>query len=88
MDIDCASAIPDVILSFTAVNLSEQPVMCWHSTRRADRLDLKQGRQRLTFRITPLLLNNGDYYWNFNATRRGSIEHFIWFMRAGRFQRR
>jgi lipopolysaccharide transport system ATP-binding protein len=85
VDIDCVNTISDVIFSFTAVNLSEQPVMCWHSTRRLDQVDLQAGQQRLTFRIDPLLLNNGDYYWNFNATRRGSIEHFIWFMRAGRF---
>jgi lipopolysaccharide transport system ATP-binding protein len=85
VEIDCAEPIDDVILSFAAVNLSEQPVMCWHTSRRAERLDLRAGRQRLTFRIAPLLLNNGDYYWNFNASQRGSIEHFIWFMRAGRF---
>lgn len=85
VDIDCTSALSDVIFSFTAVNLSEQPVMCWHTTRHSGQLDLQAGRQRLNFRISPLLLNNGDYYWNFNASRRGSIEHFIWFMRAGRF---
>ncbi|HAR96603.1 MAG TPA: ABC transporter ATP-binding protein [Deltaproteobacteria bacterium] len=83
--IECLTDLPDVIFSFTAVNLSEQPVMCWHTSRRADRLDLHIGAQRVLFTISPLLLNNGDYYWNFNATRRGSIEHFIWFMRAGRF---
>lgn len=85
VDIDCASPIPDILMSFYAVNLSEQPAMCWHTTRRPDRIDLQSGRQRLTFRIAPLLLNNGDYYWSFSATRRGSIEHFIWFTRSGKF---
>lgn len=83
--IECQEDIPDVVFSFTAVNLSEQPVMCWHTSRHAERLSLRPGTQRLRFTIDPLLLNNGDYYWNFNASRRGSIEHFIWFMRTGRF---
>jgi len=85
VQIECITDVPDVVFSFTAVNLSEQPVMCWHTSRRRDRLNLFKGTQRLLFRISPLLLNNGDYYWNFNAIRRGSIDHFIWFMHAGRF---
>lgn len=85
VEIECEEDVDDVVFSFTAVNPSEQPVMCWHTSRHPQRLDLHRGLQRLRFNIAPLLLNNGDYYWNFNATCQGSIEHIIWFMHAGRF---
>jgi lipopolysaccharide transport system ATP-binding protein len=85
VEIDCAEEVSDVVFSFTAVNLSEQPVMCWHTSRDSRQFDLCAGIQMLTFNIEPLLLNNGDYYWNFNVTRKGAIEHLVWFMRAGRF---
>lgn len=85
IDIDCAGDIHDVLFSFTAVNLSEQPVMCWHTSRHPETLMLRKGRQCLRFCVSPLLLNNGQYYWNFNVTRRGSIEHIIWYMRCGTF---
>ena len=86
VDIESDTEISDAIFSFTAVNPAEQPVMCWHTSRHPGRLALRKGLQRLRIEIDPLLLHDGEYHWNFNATRRGSIEHFIWFMRAGHFQ--
>lgn len=85
VDIDAAHDIPDVVFSFTAVNLKEQPVMCWHTGRHPNTFDIKEGLQRLRFSVAPLLLHDGAYQWNFNMVRRGGIEHTIWFMRAGQF---
>ena len=85
VDIECADDIADILFSFTAVNISEQPVMCWHTSRHPGVVALRHGLQRLRFSISPLLLNNGEYHWNFNAIRRGSIEHCIWLMRCGSF---
>ena len=85
VDIECADDIADILFSFTAVNISEQPVMCWHTSRHPGVVALRRGLQRLRFSISPLLLNNGEYHWNFNAIRRGSIEHCIWLMRCGSF---
>ena len=85
VDIECTADVSDVVFSFTAVNTSEQPVMCWHTSRYPQRLSLQRGCQRLRLKINPLLLNNGDYHWNLNVAHRGSIENIIWFMRAGRF---
>ena len=85
VEIDAAHDIPDVVFSFTAVNLKEQPVMCWHTSRHPKTFDIKEGLQRFRFSVAPLLLHDGAYQWNFNMTRRAGIEHTIWFMRAGQF---
>lgn len=86
VDIEVEQGMQDAIFSFTAVNLKEQPVMCWHTSRHPKPLHLQEGRQRLTFAIDPLLLHDGTYQWNFNVARKGDIEHKIWFMRAGQFE--
>jgi lipopolysaccharide transport system ATP-binding protein len=85
IEIEADQDIPDVIFSFTAVNLKEQPVMAWHTSRLSKAFDIHDGVQRLSFNIDPLLLHDGKYYWNFSMSRRGEIEHKIWFMRAGSF---
>jgi lipopolysaccharide transport system ATP-binding protein len=85
VEIDANQDMPDVLFSFTAINLKEQPVMCWNTSRNRNFLDIHEGVQRLSFNIEPLLLHDGEYFWNFNMTRRGEIEHTIWFMRAGQF---
>lgn len=83
VEIHTTEIIFDVVFSFTALNFKEQPVMCWHTSRNQDQIDLRQGTQLLCFKIDPLLLHDGQYYWNFNMSRKGEIEHKIWFMRAG-----
>jgi lipopolysaccharide transport system ATP-binding protein len=85
VEIDAAQEMPDVIFSFTAINLKEQPVMCWHSSRHPYPFNIHPGHQRLSFSIEPLLLHDGTYFWNFNMARKGNMEHTIWFMRAGHF---
>jgi homopolymeric O-antigen transport system ATP-binding protein len=85
VEIECENDIPDIIFSFVAVSISEQPVMCWHSTRYPKKIDLIKGWQRLRFIINPVLLHQGEYTWNFCLTQRGKIEHIIWYMRAGHF---
>lgn len=85
VEIDAAHDIPDVVFSFTAVNLKEQPVLGWHTSRHPKNFDIKEGRQRLHFSIAPLLLHDGTYHWNFSMIRRGGVEHKVWFMRAGEF---
>jgi lipopolysaccharide transport system ATP-binding protein len=86
VEIDASEDMQDIFFSFTAINLKEQPVMCWHTSRQPRPLNLCAGRQLLRFSIEPLLLHEGTYFWNFNMARKGSIEHTIWFMRAGKFR--
>jgi len=83
--IECTDNLPDVIFSFTAVNNFEQPVMCWHSSRYPQKINLVKGSQLLRFTVNPLLLHDGEYAWNFCLTQREKIEHTIWYMRAGKF---
>jgi lipopolysaccharide transport system ATP-binding protein len=83
--IESEENIPNVSLSFSAVNDNEQPAMIWQSKRSGKVCDILQGKQMLKFKIEPLLLSNGIYRWNFNMLQIGSVGHKIWFMRAGHF---
>jgi len=85
LEIICEEELTDVIFSFTAINLTEQPVMCWHTSRRPGQLALRRGRQFLRFQIEHLYLHDGTYRWSVNAARRGKIAHLIWYVRAGEF---
>jgi lipopolysaccharide transport system ATP-binding protein len=85
VEIESEEDINDLLLSFTATNESEQPVMSWSTGRGGQNISLRRGRQLVRFVITPLLLHPGRYTWDFHALRRGSIEHCIWFMHAGQF---
>lgn len=86
VEIQSSNHLTDIVFSFVAVNISEQPVMCWHSSRYSQKIDLIQGWQRLKFIINPLLLHDGEYTWNFCLTQRGKIDHIIWHMRSGYFR--
>jgi lipopolysaccharide transport system ATP-binding protein len=85
INLSLISEISDAILSFVAINLNEQPVMAWQTADCEKILTLPSGHQTLNFKISPLLLHPGEYHWNLSISRRGSIEHLVWFMRAGRF---
>lgn len=74
-----------LVLSFTALNVGEQPVMNWASGRRDKEVLVRRGRQVMQFSIDPMLLHPGRYTWNFCASPYGSIEQCIWLMRAGEF---
>lgn len=82
---DLEVPIEGALLSFTAVNAMEQPVMNWNSTRSGRRMDLPSGRSVLNFRIDPLLLHDGRYSWNLWVGREGSIEVLIYFKQGGEF---
>jgi lipopolysaccharide transport system ATP-binding protein len=86
VEIYCEFELPDVTFSFTAVNMNEQTVMAWHTSRRPDRIDLIKGRQIARFGIQPILLHDGTYRWSFSISKKNSIEHTVWMMRAGNFK--
>ncbi len=86
IEITSTETVHDVIFSFSVFNQGEQNVMMWNTSRRPGTLDLHPGNQLLSFKIDPLLLHDGIYRWNFSASRRGSIDHCIWMLRAGSFQ--
>jgi lipopolysaccharide transport system ATP-binding protein len=77
--------IADPIYVFTAVNKTGQMVMALHTGRSLEKIPLRKGSQSLRFRISPLLLHEGEYGWHFNLARRGEIEHLVWFNNAGKF---
>jgi lipopolysaccharide transport system ATP-binding protein len=77
--------LADPIVSFTAINRNDQSVMCLHSKYNSIPFCLKKGRQTLRMGIEQLQLHPGKYKWCFGMMKRGSIEHIIWFMRAGTF---
>lgn len=85
VEIESDEEIDDLVLSFTAVNRAGKPVMNWHTAREGRTIHVRSGRQIVRFSVDPLLLHAGRYAWNLGATRRGSIEHCIWLMRAGEF---
>ncbi len=74
-----------VHLSFTAINVSQQPVMCWTSRRSDEKYSVQKGWQTFRITIDPLLLHDGIYKYSFNMVRLGGIEHVVWYMRAGEF---
>ena len=86
VDLQSAAAVPNVRFSFTATNDAEQTVFCWHSTRAGREFDIRPGRQRLRVSISPILLHEGVYRWGFNASPSGTIEHIVWFVKAGEFR--
>lgn len=85
VDIESEELLQDVCLSFTAVNVSQQPSMCWYTRRGSRTYDLRPGRQSFRFTIDPLLLHDGTYKCSFNAAQRSSIEHVVWHQRIGEF---
>lgn len=85
VEIESDADVSEIVFGFTAIDLAEQPVMCWHSSRHPAQIGLRRGLQRLRFQVRPLLLHEGRYHFNFSASRPGSVEHMIWYMRAGSF---
>lgn len=83
--IESISAVEDVVMSFVAVNVSQLPVMCWHSTRSQETFRIHRGKQSLRFKIDPLMLHDGTYKFTFNVARTGTVNHLIWFVRVGEF---
>ena len=83
--IECQEDIVDVVLVFSAVNVSGQMVMAWHTGRSREVRTLRAGRNRIQFSVNPLLLHEGIYRWHFNLVRRGIIEHLVWFNNGGSF---
>lgn len=83
--IESETEISNAILSFVALNMNEQPVMAWHTSRNSRTIHLREGRQRIQFNIDPLLLHDGMYRYNFSISRPSSIEHLVWFMGCGGF---
>ncbi len=86
VEIHTSEPLPNIRLSFTAFNQSEQAVMNWNSTRMNQPVNLLAGHSLLRFSIHPLHLHDGTYYWSFGILRIGTIEHLIYASRAGRFQ--
>jgi len=84
--IDLDRSLEGVVLSFTAVNEQEQPVMNWNSTRSNAPLDLPAGRSVVRFSIAPLYLHDGSYKWNLWMSKGGSIEALVFIMRGGEFR--
>ena len=70
-------------ISFVAYDHSEKPVMCWHSSQNEAEIGIKQGTQSVRIRISPLLLGSGTYSYTLNMSRKGSIEHLIWYHHIG-----
>lgn len=85
VEIVADAAVHNALFAFSAMNEAQQMVFCWHSSRSGQKLDIRRGRQRLKFSINPLLLHEGRYKWNLCVARPESIEHVIWFVRAGEF---
>lgn len=83
VNITCEQEVPDAVFSFTLMDPQERPVMCWNSSRRSGSMHLRKGRQVIRFHISPLQLHDGLYIWNLSVTRKESIEHLVWYMRAG-----
>lgn len=82
--IESTESLP-IQLSFFATNVSQQPVICWHSSRSDQQFSLCPGRQTFRITIDPLLLHDGTYKYTLNASRLGGIEHIIWYTRVGEF---
>lgn len=76
-------AIEDANLSFILINRNEQNVMCFHTGNNHDRVRLTSGQQEICLTVRNLWLHQGEYKWSLNMSRKGSIEHFVWHMRAG-----
>jgi lipopolysaccharide transport system ATP-binding protein len=85
IEIESDADIDNMVLSFTALNASEQPVMNWDTGRSGRDVSIQRGRQLIRFSISPVLLHPGRYSWNFSASRHGAIEFCIWLMRGGEF---
>jgi lipopolysaccharide transport system ATP-binding protein len=86
VEIESEEDIAELGLSFTANNHAEQPVMNWQTSRAKRNISLRKGKQVIRFAISPLLLHPGHYTWSFGAARPGSIEHCVYYMRAGQFE--
>jgi lipopolysaccharide transport system ATP-binding protein len=84
IDIKSDENIDDCILSFALINRNEQVVMAFHTSNNQEKLRISTGRQMICLQIEPLCLHQGDYKWSLCMTRVGSIEHFVWYMRAGK----
>lgn len=85
LEVELDQPMDNVVLSFTAVNQHEQPVMNWHSDRLQGCLDLPAGRCMVRFSVAPLLLHDGRYSWNLWLGRQASIEACVYAMRGGSF---
>ncbi len=85
VEIESSSYLPEVVFSFVAVNSYEQPAMCWYSGQHKTQINLVKGSQILRFKIHPLLLHKGYYYYNFFMSQCKDMEHKIWYIHAGKF---
>lgn len=83
LNVDVADNIPDANLSFILVNRNEQNVMCFNTANNPERVNLTVGRNLIKLKIHQLWLHQGEYKWSLNMSRQSSIEHFVWYMRAG-----
>ena len=83
VQVDSEEDIDSVLLSFVVYDHSEKAVMCWHSSQNETQVTIKRGRQSIRICIAPLLLASGTYSYTFNMSRRGSIEHLVWYHHVG-----
>lgn len=86
VEIVADAAVNNAMFAFSAVNEAQQMVFCWHSTRFKRTLNIRRGRQKLRLSISPLLLHDGTYQWNLCVAAPESIEHLVWYLRAGKFE--
>lgn len=86
IEIESEEAVSNLLVSFVAMDSSDQPVMVWSSRRAAKPIHLKPGRQKLQFHVDPLRLHEGEYYWSLRCIQDQSVDILIWFMRGGNFR--
>ncbi len=79
VDIESAEALPDIMMAVYVRDRSEQQVLAWHTSQFDRRFSLPGGRARLTIPVGPIGLQGGEYQVSFFLTRRGQIEHLVWF---------
>jgi lipopolysaccharide transport system ATP-binding protein len=84
--LDCAEAVEDAVVSFTAVNKNEQSVMNWNTTRGTNSVNFPAGKSTLRFSIDPIVLHDGRYRWNIWISKRGTIEALVYGMRVDSFR--
>lgn len=79
VEIESAEALPEITMGIYVRNKSEQQVLAWHTSQFDRHFALPGGRTRLGIPVGPILLQGGDYLVSFFLTRRGQIEHLVWF---------
>lgn len=84
-EVESTSAVDEVELFFTALDLNQRPAMCWNSVRSGIEMSLRAGKQVIAFTIDPLCLHDGQYHWNVMLGRKNTVERFVWISRGGEF---